>query len=189
VPGLGRRWDNRLVRAVFNDWQLSGTTSLVSGRPKTFDDGTGFNWSYNSGFTDYTGGQVNARPFMVCNPNHRVANAPNGTPVFFDASCFVRPTTRGEIGNISRNVMRLPGIFNSDLALFKNFSLGEKRRLRFTWETYNLFNHTNFRDIDAGLTFTLNTATGQVTQTNARFGQPISARSPRVMQGSLRLNF
>jgi Carboxypeptidase regulatory-like domain len=87
------------------------------------------------------------------------------------------------------SLLRLPGVINSDLALFKNFNLGEKRRLRFTWETYNLFNHTNFRDIDGGLTFTLNTTTGQVTQTNPRFGQPISARSPRVMQGSLRLNF
>jgi hypothetical protein len=39
------------------------------------------------------------------------------------------------------------------------------------------------------MTFTLNTTTGQVTQTNPRFGQPISTRSPRVMQGSLRINF
>ena len=56
-------------------------------------------------------------------------------------------------------------------------------------EGFNLFNHTNFKDIDAGLTLTLNTTTGQVTQTNARFGQPTSARSPRVMQGSLRFTF
>jgi Carboxypeptidase regulatory-like domain/TonB-dependent Receptor Plug Domain len=189
VPGLGRRWDNGLIKAIFDGWQLSGATSLVSGRPKTFGTGTGLNWSYNGGFTDYTGGEVNARPYVLCNPNHRVANAADGTPVFIDASCLSRPTTRGQIGNLSRNMLRLPGVINSDLALFKNFNLGEKRRLRFTWETYNLFNHTNFRDIDGGLSFTLNTTTGQVTQTNARFGQPISARSPRVMQGSLRLSF
>jgi hypothetical protein len=86
-------------------------------------------------------------------------------------------------------MLRVPGLINSDLALFKNFSLGEKRRLRFTWETYNIFNHTNFKALDTGLTLTLNTTTGLVTQTNARFGQPTSVRSPRVMQGSLRLNF
>jgi len=132
---------------------------------------------------------VNARSLVLCNPNQQAADAPDGTPVIFDASCFARPTTRGEIGNSSRNMLRVPGVFNSDLALFKNFSLGEKRRLWFTWETYNIFNHTNFKTIDTGLTFNLNTTTGQVTQTNARFGQPTAARSPRVMQGSLRINF
>jgi hypothetical protein len=190
IPGLSRRWDNKLVKALFDNWQLSGTTSLVSGRPKTFGTGTGFNWAYSGGATtDYTGGEVNARPFMVCNPNRRVANAPDGTPVLIDASCFVRPTTRGEIGNLSRNMARLPGVINSDLAFFKNIRLREKLNLQFRWETYNLFNHTNFSNIDGGATFTLNPTTGQVTQTNARFGQPIEARSPRVMQGSLRITF
>jgi hypothetical protein len=183
VPGLGRRWNHALVKGIFDGWQLSGTTSLVSGKPASVSV------SYSGGLTDYTGGEVNARVFVLCNPNHQVANAADGTPVFFDASCFARPTTRGEIGNASRNMLRLPGLFNSDLALFKNFSLGEKRRLRFTWETYNLFNHTNFRTLDTSLTLTLNTTTGVVTQTNARFGQPTAARSPRVMQGSLRFTF
>jgi hypothetical protein len=118
-----------------------------------------------------------------------VADAADGTPVFVDASCFARPLTRGEIGNASRNMIRRPGVINSDLAFFKNIRLREKLRLQFRWETYNLFNHTNFSDVDTSLTLTLNTATGQVTQTNARFGQPTSARSPRVMQGSLRINF
>ncbi|HEV2664814.1 MAG TPA: hypothetical protein VG324_07880, partial [Blastocatellia bacterium] len=183
VPGLGRHWDNGLVKALFDGWQLSGTTSLVTGRPANVSV------TYNGGFTDYTGGEVNARPFVLCNPNRRLANAPDGTPVFLDASCFSRPTARGQIGNSSRNMLRVPGVINSDLALFKNFKLGEKRSLRFTWETYNIFNHTNFRALDTGLTLNLNTTTGQVTQTNARFGQPTSARSPRVMQGSLRLYF
>ncbi|MGH9850243.1 MAG: hypothetical protein ACREBD_10435, partial [Blastocatellia bacterium] len=190
IPGLGRRWDNKLAKALLDGWQLSGTTSLVSGRPKLMSGTSSFSWSYNGGvITDYTGGEVNARPFVVCNPNRRAPNAADGTPVFIDASCFVRPTTRGEVGNASRNMLRQPGVINSDLAFFKNIRLREKLRLQFRWEMYNLFNHTNFSNIDGGLTFTLDPATGQVTQTNARFGQPIDDRSPRVMQGSLRLSF
>jgi len=183
IPRLSRLWDRALARALFDGWQLSGTTSLVTGTPKSVSV------TYSGGTTDYTGGTVNAHPFVICNPNHQVANAPDGTPVLIDAACFQRPTARGEIGNAGRNMLRLPGVFNSDLAFFKNIHLGEKRNLQFRWETYNLFNHTNFKDIDAGLTFTLNTTTGLVTQTNARFGQPTSARSPRVMQGSLRFSF
>jgi len=183
IPGLGRRWDNRVVKALLDGWQLSGTTSLVTGRPKSVAV------SYSGGTTDITGGEFNARPFVLCNPNHQVANAADGTPVFVDASCFARPLVRGEIGNASRNMIRRPGVINSDLAFFKNVRLREKLRLQFRWETYNLFNHTNFNDINTDLTLTLNTTTGQVTQTNPLFGQPVTARSPRVMQGSLRINF
>ncbi len=60
---------------------------------------------------------------------------------------------------------------STDLAFFKNVRVGEKRAVQFRWETYNLFNHTNFKDIDGGLTFD---ASGN--QINRRFGQPTSAR-------------
>lgn len=183
IPGLSRHWDTRVVKALFDGWQLSGTTSFVTGRPK------GVGVSYSGGTTDITGGEVNARPLVLCNPNREVGNAADGTPIFVDAACFARPLVRGEIGNASRNMIRRPGVINSDLALFKNIRLRENLKLQFRWETYNLFNHTNFNDIDTDLTLTLNTTTNVVTQTNARFGQPITARSPRVMQGSLRLNF
>jgi carboxypeptidase family protein/TonB-dependent receptor-like protein len=190
IPGLSRRWNNKLVKALFDDWQLSGTTSLVTGKPKLTSGTSPFGWSYNGGaITDYTGGEVNARPLVVCNPDRRAPNAADGTPVFYDASCFARPTTRGEIGNVSRNMLRLPGVINSDLAFFKNIPLREKLTLQFRWEMYNIFNHTNFSNIDGGMTFTFDPVASRVTQTNPRFGQPFDALSPRVMQGSLRLSF
>ena len=75
-------------------------------------------------------------------------------------------------------------IFNNDVALFKNIPFGETRSLQLRWEVYNVFNHTNFRDIDAGLTFD---AAGR--QTNTRFGAPTAARTPRVMQAAIKFNF
>jgi Carboxypeptidase regulatory-like domain/TonB-dependent Receptor Plug Domain len=190
LPRLNRVWDTRLVRAIFNGWQLSGTTSLVSGRPKNVSVGYDSDDINNVpvGLTDFTGGQVNARPFAVCNPQGSLGAAADGTLLFIDASCFSRPTTRGQIGNTTRNSLRRPGVINADLALFKNIRLGERFNIQFRWETYNIFNHTNFSDIDADLDFNVLTD-GQVVQTNRRFGQPIDARSPRVMQGSLRLSF
>lgn len=184
LPGLGKRLGgHRLATTIFDGWQLSGTTSLVSGRAQSVSV------TYSGGLTDITGGENNARALVLCNPNRRVDNAADGTPVYFDAACFARPLVRGEIGNAARNLLRRPGVINSDLAMFKNVRLREKLRLQFRWETYNLFNHTNFNNFDSALTLTLNTTTNQVTQTNARFGQPTSARSPRVMQGSLRISF
>ncbi|HZM90645.1 MAG TPA: carboxypeptidase regulatory-like domain-containing protein [Blastocatellia bacterium] len=188
IPGLGRIWNHGLIKGIFDGWQLSGTTSLVSGIPKNVT------FSYTGGLTDYTGGEINARPFVICDPSMMSNGVPSrdqldGTPILVNAACFSRPTARGQIGNLGRNILRRPGVVNTDLAIFKNFNLGEKRKFVFRWETYNTFNHTNFRDIDAGLTFALDTTTGVVNQTNRRFGQPTSARSGRVMQGSLRIIF
>jgi hypothetical protein len=205
IPGLSRLWDKKIVKSVFDGWQLSGTTSLVTGTPESV------NVEYESGtiniaagqscpagtvqtgptacslITDFTGGEVNARMFVTCNPNNRAPNAADGTPVFIDISCFSRPTEKGQIGNASRNLFRRPGLINFNLAMFKNIRLGEKVRLQFRWETYNLFNHTNFNDVDTDLVF--NDVNNQIVQTNARFGQPTNTRPPRVMQGSLRLTF
>ena len=185
VPGPGRRWDNRFVKGVFDGWQISGTTSYASGKPKT-----GITVSYAgtaaaTNITDFTGGSINARPNIVCDPNRKTTKKdPTGTPYVIDTSCFVKPAAAGDIGNMGRNIVRLPSTFNTDLAFFKNIGLGEKSKLQFRWETYNIFNRTNFRDIDGAMTFDANGV-----QTNTRFGAPTSARSPRVMQGSLRLSF
>ncbi len=190
VPNLSNHWNNVFVRAVFDHWQVSGTTFAVSGKPKTFGTGTGLNWTYAgtaaaTNITDFTGGDINARPVLTCNPNRRTGGTdPTGTPYLIDTSCFAKPGTAGEIGNLQRNIIRLPAIYNTDLAFFKNFPLGEKRSVQFRWETYNLFNRANFTDINGAMTFD---ATGK--QTNTLFGTPRAARSPRVMQGSLRINF
>jgi hypothetical protein len=184
VPTLSRLWDNRVMRSLFDGWQLSGTTSYASGKPKT---GLSVSYAGTAGIaniTDFTGGENNARPNVVCNPNKATGSSdPTGTAFVINPACFAKPTLAGDIGNMGRNIVRLPSTFNNDLAIFKKFSLGEKRSMQFRWETYNLFNHTNFRDIDGSMTFD---ATGK--QTNTRFGAPTSARSPRVMQGSLRFS-
>jgi hypothetical protein len=71
------------------------------------------------------------------------------------------------------------------MTVFKNFPLGnEKRTFQFRWEVYNIFNHTQFATVDNTARF--NPAGMQV---NPTFGQVITTRSPRIMQGSLRFTF
>lgn len=201
VPSLSRRFDNGFVKAIFDRWQISGTSSYASGKPKNITA------TFTGGITDITGGQVNSRPNMLCDPMKGVTGSdPTGTPYVINRECFARPLQLGDIGNMPRNAVRLPSIFNNDLAFFKNIPLGEKRAIQLRWEIYNIFNHTNFRDIDGGLTFacvavpagqtapatpqgTCTTALPIIAQTNNRFGAPIGARTPRVMQASIRFNF
>jgi len=190
VPNLSKRWDNPLVKAVFDRWQITGITTYSSGKPKTFGTGTGLNVTYGgtagaTNITDFTGGDINARPVVVCNPNRKIGTfAPDGSPYLIDTSCFAKPGTAGSIGNLQRNLIRLPAVFNTDLAFFKNVPIGEKRTVQFRWETYNLFNRVNFTDINGAMTFD-----GNGVQTSTIFGTARAVRSPRVMQASLRINF
>jgi Carboxypeptidase regulatory-like domain len=233
VPGLSHKFNNGLVRAIFDNWQISGTTSYASGKPKNLAviSSTGIVYSSTAQtislvspcpvgsnetsvvgqthvctpITDFTGGGNNARPFVTCDPmkgNFGVDST--GTPLAFNTACFAKPFAVGQIGNLPRNNVRLPSIFNSDLAFFKNIPLGEKKRqLQLRWEIYNIFNHPNFTNVDTGMTFGLvasnpkpgtacsatNICTASFQQTNTRFGAVTSARAPRIMQASIRFNF
>lgn len=228
---LFKNSQNGFIKTVLGGWQLSGTTSFATGKPKDITvsySSTSVNVTNGqtcpSGsiagtpntttgltactpITDFTGGSVNALPYVTCKDPNKVSGTDNtGTPLIINPDCFSRPTKPGDIGNLPRNFARRPNIFNTDLALFKNFRWGEKRGVQLRWETYNVFNHTNFSDLDAGLTYglvqvstrpvttqdpcsTTNICTAEYRQTNTRFGAPTSARSPRVMQGSIRINF
>jgi hypothetical protein len=145
---------------------------------------------------------------MVCDPmKGDFGFDSTGTPRAFDVGCFAKPFATGQIGNMPRNNVRMPSIFNNDLAFFKNIKFNEKRALQLRWEIYNIFNHSNFRDIDATPVWGLvvnnpstktptkdacsatNICTASFQQTNARFGAVIAARTPRVMQASIRFNF
>jgi len=240
IPSISRHLDNnKFVGAILDNWQISGTTSYATGKPKnigvtysstaaviTFGQpcpvgstaGTRTAAQIAAGqapcnpITDFTGGGNNARPFIVCDPmKGDFGFDSTGTPRAFNTACFIKPWATGQIGNMPRNNVRMPSIFNNDLAFFKNIKVGEKHSFQLRWEIYNLFNHSNFRDIDAGLTYGLvvnnpaaattpsgqavpacsltNVCTTSFQQTNARFGAATAARTPRVMQASIRFNF
>ena len=256
LPDLSRHWNNPVVKLLLDNWQISGTTSYASGKPKTFGTGTGLNWTYSgatytistgqkylptgadcapgfaldpgstttcrwTGVTDFTVGDINARPVLLCDPNQKAGKDASGLAYAINPACFGKPGAAGLIGNLSRNFVRQPSIFNNDVAIFKNIRLGEKREIQLRWEVYNIFNHTNFSDWNGAMTFApdgvvsalpssgtcptgtvlaynaigtnparcASTTLGQVSQTNNTFGSPRAARSPRVMQGSIRINF
>ena len=169
-------WKSIAARLVLNDWQVSGITSFVSGQP------LGIGYTTTVGY-DVTGtASQGARIVVLENPvlpkSERTFSRNFRTDVF-------RLPARGTIGNAARTLIRGPGINNWDIAVFKNFPVhGEATRVQFRWEVYNAFNHTQFSGLDTTARFDL-----QSNQTNARFGEFTSARSPRVMQFALRFYF
>lgn len=175
LPDLSRVWNHSVVKAVFDDWQLSGITSFASGTPS----GIGFTTVDNA---DITGGGDGARVVMVGNPL-----LPRGDRTFdrwFNTAAFARPA-RGDFGNAPKDVIRLPGTNNWDISVFKNIPLkSEQRFLQFRLEMYNAFNHTQFSGVDTTARFD---AAG--AQVSTSFGRMTAAREARLMQMSLRLTF
>jgi hypothetical protein len=175
LPRASRLADRRLVRLLLDDWMLSGITTFASGIARPFETFTTVDGA------DITGGGDTGRVVVVGQ-----VNLPRGdrTPErWFDTSAVRRPA-RGDFGNASRNALRLPGINNWDLTAFKSFPIRGRTQIQLRWEVYNLFNHVQIVDVDRVARFD-----AQGNQVNARFGQAISARPARIMQGSIRFSF
>jgi hypothetical protein len=66
-----------------------------------------------------------------------------GPDRYFDPSAFVLPEP-GFYGNLGRNTLIGPGLFNLDLALTRRFHPRERVTLEFRAELFNALNHPNF---------------------------------------------
>jgi hypothetical protein len=69
-----------------------------------------------------------------------------------------------------------PGLVNFDMAFYRDFHITEGNVIQFRAELFNIFNHTNFAGVTAGL--------GSGT-----YGQVTSARDPRIAEFVLRYQF
>ena len=79
-------------------------------------------------------------------------------------------------GNIGNGAVRLPGAWNLDFSLAKNFSITESVTFQFRADAFNFFNHTNFTGLQA------NIASGV-------FGRFTSTAGARIVQLGARVNF
>jgi len=113
---------NRLVAG----WQLSAIVQAQSGSP--------VNIVTNNSLV--TGIANTLRP-DVTGPIHVIGNVDR----WFDTSVFV-PVER--FGSLGRNVVIGPPFNNTDLSITKNTVLGERTRIQFRTELFDLFNHANF---------------------------------------------
>ena len=82
----------------------------------------------------------NVRPDLVGNTNNPVTG--NINQWFTPSASALQPP--GTLGGLGKNNLRGPGFSTLDVALAKTFSLGDRLRLMFRAEAFNLFNHPNF---------------------------------------------
>jgi hypothetical protein len=153
--------DRGVVYNLAGGWQVGGIVRGESGTPFTiFVSGNPAN--------SFFGGSI--RPNLIGDPN-----GPQTIDQWFNTAAFAAPAAN-TFGNAGRSLVRGPGIYLWDLAVYKNFRVTEAVRMQFRAEFFNAFNHTNF--------FNIGTTVGTPT-----FGRITSALEPRQVQLGLRLEF
>jgi len=178
--GSGPGW----LRAIVNDWQLSGVTAFLSGAQGGF---TYFYSSIPSGALSDNGsiGGGPNRARIVCNPQ-----LPRSERTFerqFRAECIAAPDDPYHFGTARGDEFHGPGYVNWDISVFKHIPLGGSQRLQLRAELYNAFNTYQWTtaNTDAAFDFT----TGVLTNPKV-FGSLTGAtNSARRIQLAARFTF
>lgn len=160
------------VKAVLANWELSGIIG----------------WHTGATFTPNLGGsngnQMATRPAVVADPN----SGPKTAEQWFNINAFVLPAD-GFFGNARVGSIRGPGYQNWNMALMKNFPYGERLKVQFRAEAFNVFNHANFRDLDTNLANITSGTYGQLSASSGAFGHVTSAHDPRILEFGLKVQF
>jgi hypothetical protein len=133
--GKGKRyWSNppRVLGLMAGGWQLNGITTFQTGQPVVI-------------------GNAVATTSGATRPNNIGQSAKRSGPVsdrlnrYFDTAVFREPGPF-EYGSTPRTLpdVRVPGLRNFDVALFKNFGVTEKVKVQFRAEFFNFFNTPQF---------------------------------------------
>ena len=103
---------------------------------------TGFTPGLNGGVSG-SGNTFNQRPNRVSPESCRPRSGPpeqSINPLAFTLADF----QIGSPGNSAAGVCEGPGMFQTDLALYKNINTTSKVKIQFRFEIFNVFNRTNF---------------------------------------------
>lgn len=172
--GSGKRFLNSggIANLVLGGWQLGGIFKAQQGVPFTVTSSA-----------QYPGYFFNAlRPNLK--PGVQVNQLAGGPPTrYFDPTAYSVPAA-GTLGNASRNLLLGPGVTTWNLTASKFFAMGERVRLQFRGEFFNILNHPTFQLPAAGV---FNNTNGTIAPTAGRITQ--TTGTSRQIQLALKLMF
>jgi len=118
-----------------------------------------------------------------CGTTYTSSSSSNAVPgACSAATSFFQTPCVGCDGNLGRNTFVGPGLFNTDQSLFKNIRLTERFNMQFRFETFNAFNHANFKLPSSS------TGANYANRINSsNFGQSAGEMTPRLIQFGLKL--
>jgi hypothetical protein len=96
--------------------------------------------------------------------------------LYYDTSAFAAVTTVS-FGSSGRNILRNPGLWNTDLDITREFPIKERMRLQFRGEFFNLANTSHFNGVSSS------------SVTSGTFMQITGASGERQIRLGLRANW
>jgi hypothetical protein len=179
---------NAVLGGVVNGWQLSGVTLIQSGAP--IQPNAGGNLFMNTSVSGRTWLGTDAellQPLVTCNPNSNLTTNQHANP-----ACFAPPTSLG-IGNNGTTVfpyIKGEPFFSSDLSIFKNFSMSERKRIQFRASANNFLNHPlhQFDNFGSELSLNFVGATSQLSNAST-FGKAQRTVGYRQLYFTVRFEF
>jgi len=176
-------FSNAFARGVLGGWSLD--TRIIGRSALPFLATSGITFTSNGTQLAYlVPNIVPGVPIYVSDPT-----APGGRVVNLGA--FAKPPS-GQQGNEPRNFLRAFDLWQTDLAMRKEFPLHERLKLQFRAESFNLFNRTNFGAIRSSTTAgptlfgrATNTLNNQLGGLNSLY----QVGGPRSIQLALKLIF
>jgi hypothetical protein len=155
---------------LLGGWQLNGIFSTYSGTPYSMG-GT------NDALLCSGCGSI---LIDVSGDPKPIGKVGSSTETYYDESLFSQPKGIGlaGFGNSGRNRFRAPSVWNLDLSLFKQFSMGERVKPEIRIEAANALNNTNWSAPNTDF-----------TSNNFLLFAPGNASSGRRVQLGLRVTF
>jgi hypothetical protein len=159
--GKSERWANDgWASKVLGGFQVSGVASIMSGIPFYVVQGSGFN--LNAGGSAQVPDQIKD----VSIPGGIGIASQRGTAagLYFDPTAYRavnicvgvdgsgNPCPAQRFGSAGRNNLRGPGFFETDLSIFRTFSITEAVKFQLRAEALNATNHANFANPNADVT-------------------------------------
>jgi Carboxypeptidase regulatory-like domain/TonB-dependent Receptor Plug Domain len=171
------------ANAFLGGWQFNTIVSYYGGVPLDVYTGAPPNL-FGLRATPANGG---FRPNLV--PGQPIYLDRNDPTQYLNPAAFSVPAP-GTLGNLGRGIVRQPSLTNVDFSLNKNFALGERTRLQFRAEFFNLLNQAGFNGFgNNAFIVTSLTGGGISVANNGAFGRLNSDRGPRNIQFGLKLSF
>jgi len=126
--------------AVLGNWQVNGVMAAYTGTPFTVGaPGSSLNAPNNT----QTANQVN--PVV-----NLIGNAGPGQ-FYYDPTAFAAVTTQN-FGSSGRNILRNPGLWNTDLDVTREFVFKERFKAQFRGEFFNFANTSHFGGVSTSVT-------------------------------------
>jgi hypothetical protein len=151
-----------LAHHLLGGWQVNAIV--------TEQTGIGNGVSYDND-TSNTG--VGSWPDLIADPT--LSRSQRSVKKWFNTAAFIAPPP-GRFGNSSRLSFHNPGVNNVDFMIAKTFVIREGIKAVVRGEFFNVFNHTNFTDVNNSLT-------------SPGFGTITSAADPRIIQLGIKFSF